>query len=83
MQESNSKRAEKYQWSFCRTHLNLVKEPLVKAKPLSAYIDKWEEYVDKWEEYVDKWEDFINLKVEPNESDALQKHEGSLGLEAR
>lgn len=55
------KRAEEYQWSSCRAHLNLVEDPLVNAKPLLAY--------------VDKWNDFINLKVEPNERDALQKHE--------
>ena len=55
------KRAEEYQWSSCRAYLNLVKDPLVNAKPLLAY--------------VDKWNDFIKLKVEPNERDALQKHE--------
>ncbi|NDY74545.1 transposase [Desulfobacter hydrogenophilus] len=55
------KKAEEYQWSSCRAHLNLVKDPLVKTKPLFAY--------------VDKWDDFITLKVEPNERDALQKHE--------
>ena len=48
-------------WSSCRAYLNLVKDPLVNAKTLLAY--------------VDKWNDFINLKVEPNERDALQKHE--------
>ena len=55
------KKAEEYQWSSCRAHLNFVKDPLVKTKPLFAY--------------VDKWDDFITLKVEPNERDALQKHE--------
>ncbi len=55
------KKPEEYRWSSCRAHLNLVKDPLVRAEPLWGYVDKWDE--------------FVNLPVDTVKRDAVQKHE--------
>ncbi len=45
----------------CSLAINLAKDPLVRAEPLLAYVDKWGE--------------FVNLPVDKVQRDAMQKHE--------
>lgn len=55
------KRPEDYQWSSCRAHMKLIKDPLVKIHPLLTYTENWGE--------------FVRLPVENLQRDAFQKHE--------